>query len=132
MVIQRWQSVLLFLATVFMVLLCVLPLGCGVSCEMNPESVTFVKAVDVLPLLIVGVVTAVLLFISIFLYKNLDLQKRTIVASCILIVGSMIIAAITGLWLSFVYTVPALLASVWAYVRVGADQKLLRSYDRLR
>ena len=31
MVIQRWQSVLLLLATIFMVLLCVLPLGSGVS-----------------------------------------------------------------------------------------------------
>ena len=132
MVIQRWQSVLLFLATIFMVLLCILPLGCSSSCDANPESLTCIRACDVLPLLIIGIVAAITLFLSIFLYKNLDLQKRTIVAACILIVASMVVAAITGLWFAFVYSTLALGTAIWAFVRVSADQKLLRSYDRLR
>lgn len=132
MVIQRWQSVLLLLATIFMVLLCVLPLGSGVSDINNPDSSTPIRAIDILPLFIIGIVSAIILLISIFCYKNLNLQKRTIIAGCILLVPAIVISAIYSLWLAVLFSALALLASVWAYTRVSADQKLLRSYDRLR
>ena len=121
MVIQRWQSVLLFLAAIFMVLLCVLPLG-GVSDNGSPESLTCFKAINMLPLMIVGVMSAIMFVIAIFLFKNLNLQKRVTLA----------ILSITALWIGIIWPILALIAAIWAYMRISADQKLLSSYDRIR
>lgn len=132
MVIQRWQSVLLLLATIFMVLLCILPIGTGISDINDPNSSTSVKAVNVIPLFIVGFVSAIIMLISIFTYKNLNMQKRFIIAGCIITASAIVISAICALWLAVLLSSLALLASAWAYNRVSADQKLLRSYDRLR
>ena len=126
MVIQRWQSVLLFLAAIFMVLLCVLPLG-GVSDNGSPESLTCFKA-----LMIVGVMSAIMFVIAIFLFKNLNLQKRVTLAACILVVASIAILSITALWIGIIWPILALIAAIWAYMRISADQKLLSSYDRIR
>ncbi|WP_300965781.1 DUF4293 family protein [uncultured Muribaculum sp.] len=131
MVIQRWQSVLLFLAAIFMVLLCVLPLGC-VSDNGSPESLTCFKATNMLPLMIVGVMSAIMFVIAIFLFKNLNLQKRVTLAACILVVASIAILSITALWIGIIWPILALIAAIWAYMRISADQKLLSSYDRIR
>ena len=131
MVIQRWQSVLLFLAAICMVLLCVLPLG-GVSDNGSPESLTCFKAINMLPLMIVGVMSAIMFVIAIFLFKNLNLQKRVTLAACILVVASIAILSITALWIGIIWPILALIAAIWAYMRISADQKLLSSYDRIR
>ncbi|WP_302983142.1 DUF4293 family protein [uncultured Muribaculum sp.] len=131
MVIQRWQSVLLFLAAIFMVLLCVLPLGC-VYDNGSPESLTCFKATNMLPLMIVGVMSAIMFVIAIFLFKNLNLQKRVTLAACILVVASIAILSITALWIGIIWPILALIAAIWAYMRISADQKLLSSYDRIR
>lgn len=131
MVIQRWQTVLLLMASIFMVLLCVLPLGSG-CCNVCPESYTCLKAADILPLIIVGALSAILFFIAIFLFKNLDLQKRVVIAACIIVVAAIVIMAITHLWFGLIWAILALIAAIWAYSRISSDQKLLRSYDRIR
>ncbi|MCM1021379.1 MAG: DUF4293 domain-containing protein [Muribaculum sp.] len=114
-----------------MLLICILPIGYTVNVT-DANSLTAVHASDILPLLIIGIVAALTFLLSIFLFKNLDLQKSTVVAACILSVAVIVISAITSLWLSLTFASLALISGIWAYKRISADQNLLRSYDRLR
>ena len=139
MVIQRWQTVLLLVAAVMMCIFCTTPYAVN-SVEQSLPSEIFVK--DSVVYLIVNIVIAALLFLSIFLFKNLQLQIRVTLISIVLIAASMV----TGMFLLF-YTMPdaeiiwtggvlllvgALIAAIWARERMKKDLKLLRSYDRLR
>lgn len=124
MVIQRWQSVLLLLATISAVLCAALPI-------QYVDAVP-VRALQCMPLFILAVLVALLFFISIFLYKNFPLQKRTVAVSCMLTVAAGIVAAIASLWIAEAYLAAALVLALFAYGRIRHDENLLRSYDRLR
>ncbi len=140
MVIQRLQSLLLFLAAVILVLLCfTIPIGIDASSEAEPA--VFVK--DSPGLLIFSLTVTALLVVTIFLYKNLKLQMR-VTLLCILlmfVVLGLLAYVMTcqlqspceALWIgAFSFMVVCIALCVWAYRRMQADDRLLRSYDRLR
>ncbi len=99
-------------------------------------------------LLIPACVAILVMFISIFSYKKFPLQKG-LVGLSMLIVVAMMLLVIYVMTMGFDVLVPdvtvkpiwaggglllvaALVALIAALSRIKADQKLLRSYDRLR
>lgn len=142
MVIQRWQSVLLLLAVVFMSMFCVTPYAIlevanGVTSSFEPATSPV--------FLILNVAVAILLLIDIFLFKNLKLQMRIAKVNIILIVASIISLGVMcytmvssasfdtfEITYSVLYIVAALLCAIFALRFMRRDHKLLSSYDRLR
>ena len=138
MVIQRWQSVLLFLATILMVAINFSPLAQSADAARTPA--TFVSDAPIL--LTLDILVAALLFISIFLFKNLRLQIRVTLLSILLICVLTVCAGIilyrdgalgriewTGAVLLLLCALLCALRAVW---RMRIDRRLLRSADRLR
>ena len=110
---------MLLVSTVLMILFLSLP-------------VDGIRALDILPMFIVGVLSALFSLLAIFMYKQLDLQKRVTLLGALFACVSLVAAAIVGHWTIFLYVVPAFLLDIWAYLRIKVDQNLLKSYDRLR
>lgn len=140
MVIQRWQSLLLFVAAALMCAFCITPFAQYIT--PGAELPVKVTATDAPVYLILNIVIALLLFIAIFMYKNLKLQMRITCIGMLLIVAS----AITGAFITY-YTISgasviwyggvlelicALLFAQCALRCMKSDEKLLKSYDRLR
>ena len=140
MVIQRWQSVLLLLAVIAMAVFCLTPFA---YYEPTDEGTTsMIMAKDAPVLLTVSVLIAVLLLLTIFMYKNLRRQMTMTVLSMVLIAA----AIVTGIFIvynvypdaSFVIfggimlLVVTLVLALGAYRLMKSDWRKLRSYDRLR
>lgn len=133
MVIQRWQSVFLLLAAIMMGCSCMLPLATIGETTLTPASQPVY--------LVLNALIAVLTLISIFLFKNLSRQKTVVKVNLFLIVASIITAGImifstadaaidwTGAPLLVICSLVLTLAG---YRRICADEKLLKSYDRIR
>lgn len=133
MVIQRWQSVFLLLAAIMMGCSCMLPLASIGETTLTPTSQPVY--------LVLNALIAVLTLISIFIFKNLSLQKTVVKVNCFLIVASIITAGImifsidnaTIDWTGAPLLVICSLVLTFAgYRRICADEKLLKSYDRIR
>ncbi|MDE5935452.1 MAG: DUF4293 domain-containing protein [Muribaculaceae bacterium] len=140
MVIQRWQSLFLFISAILVAAFCYIPVGCltdeaGAIHIIRPDGYT--------PYLILNIATAVILFIAIFMFRNTRRQKlATLIAMLLILVSTatgvyFIITATqevtTGSFNVGCLTLPAALVFAFmAYRRILADEKLLRSYDRLR
>ncbi|MDE6198573.1 MAG: DUF4293 domain-containing protein [Muribaculaceae bacterium] len=129
------------IATVLMALFAFLPFA---SVAVGP------LAADLCPkdfpvYLILNLLIAILLFIAIFMYKNLKLQKKVTLLSMVLICCS----AVTGGFLLYGPNAPkgvvalewgggvllligALVFALLAYRGIGKDQRTLSSYDRIR
>lgn len=141
MVIQRWQSVLLLLAVVLMCIFCVTPLA-TYAADTSAESLTAVYVKDAPVLLTVSILVAALLFITIFLYKNLKRQMTVTLLSIVLIVATIV----TGFFVVYnaypgadfvlfggiLLLVISLILALSAYRLMKRDLRKLRSYDRLR
>lgn len=140
MVIQRWQSLLLLIAVVLMAVFCCTPWASQAAEGVAEATPVFVSDAPVL--LILNIVIAVLLFLSIFMFKNLKRQMTVTLLSIILICTSMVTCGImlytaypgAGLiWTGGVLLLlVALVCAVFAYRFMKKDHKLLTSYDRLR
>lgn len=141
MVIQRWQTVFLFVTTVLMALFTFMPYATvsvgQIEIELSPADSTVY--------LIVNLLTAVLAFISIFMYRNLQQQKRAVklvmlLECCSVITGGLILfgpnapEGTIGLIYAggVVFLLGALIFSVLALRGIKKDQKTLASYDRIR
>lgn len=158
MVIQRWQSLLLLVAAVMM--------GCFTFCSLGqiqtPDytfeftSLGFAyegEATDGAPtgmflstwyFFALSLTTTILLFLDIFLFKNLPLQKRVCLVSVLMIIaswatsyglGSNAIEGATAVdWnsLSFIAPIFAVVAAILAYYRMKADESKLKAADRIR
>lgn len=156
MVIQRWQSLLLLVAVVMMVVFTFCSLGQVTTADFtfNFTSMGFTyegEATDGAPsgtyvstwfFFVVSLTSAVLLLIDIFLYGNLPLQKKVAWLGILFIVGASCIAATLGYttipggtigW-STVIICPllALAATLFALNRIQSDHNKLRSVDRIR
>lgn len=145
MVLQRWQSVFLFLAAIAMAVFTFMPvmglvtdqgnltlsaLGCGDSGVSNYLLLT-------LDCLIV-----VMLLITIFKYRDLKLQQRLCKIDILLIVALIIAIAVlwfmqrahavvaVSLWVILPFV--ALFFTLWANGRIKADRKLLSDSERIR
>lgn len=158
MVIQRWQSVLLLIAAVMMGLFSFCFLGqiqyfndsvnittLGLQYEGEPtaggQSGYLLSTVYIF---VISLVSMTIPFIAIFCFKNLRLQKRLCLLTCLLIMATCLSEALTvyysGItaqeapgWSSIV-AAPfiALIAVLTAWRCINSDKKKLEGYDRLR
>lgn len=141
MVIQRWQTLLLLVATVLMGFMCASPLAQSAVSEASAAPTQFfVHEAPVF--LVLNIVIAVLLFIAIFLFKNLKLQMRVTILSIVLMAASAVTCGFilykampdaTIIWTGAVLLL--VLAAAFAVVALRLmkkDYKLLRSVNRLR
>lgn len=156
MVIQRWQSLLLLVAAVMMGVFTFCSLGqiSTTDFTFNFTSMGFTyegEATDGAPsgtymstwyFFAVSLTSAILLFIDIFLYGNLPLQKKVAWIGVIFTIAASAIAASLGYttieggeigW-STVVICPllALIATLFALNRIQSDHNKLRSVDRIR
>lgn len=156
MVIQRWQSVLLLIAAVMMACFTFLSLGQVQLPEYTCDFTTLGfeiegQSTDGAPsgfvmhtwwLFIVSIVSALIPLINIFCYRNLRLQKMVCLIEILFILAAVGCACITGYqsfegaeisWSSLIIApVLAFVADVLAYNRICADDRKLKSADRLR
>lgn len=138
MQIQRIQTVYLIITIILIGMFCTSSLG-SLTVE---ESITQIMVKDYPVLLIVGIATAVLLLINIFLFKNLQLQKRVTLISMLLMATLCVSAlfiiygAVPGaqmLWVGGVLIlIGAMLFALLAYNGMKKDEKKLRDSDRIR
>ena len=134
MVIQRWQSVFLLLASIMMGIFCVLPLATQGNVDFYPYQQPVY--------LILNALVAVLSFIAIFLFKNLARQKMVVKVNAFLIVASAIVGAImiyVGmpnldiLWTAGpLLLICSFLMTIAALRRINQDDRLLKAADRIR
>lgn len=139
MVLQRWQSVYLLVGFFAMILACFLPFG-----ALKPEEEIIQKLVpkDYSVLLILNVLISALLLLDIFLYKNLRFQKLIAAVCAMLCIASIITQIIilvraeanfNLVWNgSLICVLCAFICSMMARFNIKRDEKLLRSYDRIR
>ena len=155
MIIQRWQSVLLLIAAAVMACFTFLSLGqvtttdytfnftsLGFVSEGQPSSGAEVIEIKTWYFFMLSLTTTVILLLDIFLFKNLTLQKKICLVALLFIVASGAVGGCLGYaciqggymgW-SSVALCPfiAIVATILAYNRMCADQRLLRAADRLR
>lgn len=156
MVIQRWQSVLLFFAAVMMACFAFVSLGQVQTPDytFNFTSLGFTyegEATNGAPtgyflhtwyFFILTLTTTVLALIDIFLFRNLRLQKRICMVTLLFTIASAAVCAGIGYtavegyavsWSSMALCpVLAVIAIIMAYRCMSRDERLLRSADRLR
>ena len=143
MVIQRWQTVWLLVATVLVAVFCCIPMAIVPGEVNDPNSVTFMRPVDVPVFMVVNIVVAFLLFLSIFLYNNTRRQKTLTMVSMLLIVVVMVTEVLLlyswndaygGIeWLGSIFLLlAALVFALLAYRGINHDERLLKAADRLR
>lgn len=139
MVIQRWQTVLLALAVIVMAIFCSTPFA---TVSATAEQVESVYLKDAPVLMIVSILIGVVLFLSIFMYKDLKRQMTMTLVSMVLLVA----AIVTGIFIVY-YAMPdaklvilggitllvvTFILALGAYTMMNRDRKLLDSYNRLR
>ena len=143
MVIQRWQTVWLLVATVLVAVFCCIPMAIVPGEVNDPNSVTFMRPVDVPVFMVVNIVVAFLFFLSILLYKNTTRQKTLTLVSILLIVVVMVTEVLLlyswndaygGIeWLGSIFLLlAALVFALLAYRGINHDERLLKAADRLR
>ena len=156
MVIQRWQSILLFIAFVAMTTFSFLSLGQvqlqdytlnyttigfsieGVSTNEAPSG----DYIHTWIFFIISIMCAIIPLINIFLFKNLKLQKTLCLIGILFILAAVSIGCGYGYctfedasvsWSSLIIApLLALVATIMAYARINSDQRMLRSVDRIR
>jgi hypothetical protein len=152
MVIQRWQSLLLFLATVLMLIFSFCSLGqiqgasqtvniLSYGIYANPQGSLMLGTIYVT---VVALLAALLCLIGIFMYKNTRRQKMVcrlslllIVAACLsewLAINGFELAGATEVGYSSVVFAPfvAMLAVIGAWRCIRSDERKLAAADRLR
>lgn len=143
MVIQRWQSVWLLIAGILVAVFCCLPMAMVTGDMTGPDSVTLLRPADVPVFLVVNILVAVLLVMSIFLYKNTKRQKTMTMISMLLIVVMMVTETMILFnwdsamgeieWLGSIFLLlGALVFAFLAYRGIRSDERLLKAADRLR
>lgn len=134
MVIQRWQSVFLFLGAILAAFICFVPWASIEGETVNLASNTIALTINLL--------VAVLFIRAIFLYRNMRRQKTiTLIGNVLLTINNIAAVCITYIgepagqlnWMGgFLLFIGALLCGCFAYNRISVDEKLLKSADRLR
>lgn len=138
MVIQRWQTVFLLLAVVMMAVFCFSP----VAVFKVGDTVSHFHPSDAPVFLVVNILIAALLFIAIFLYKNLRRQMTVTLVSIVLIAVSMVTGgfvlyagqpdAIVEFAGADILLLGAMIMAMFAYRNMRKDHRKLSSYDRIR
>ena len=139
MVIQRWHSLFLLIAVIIMGCLSFSLLA---KLTVEGKEASTIYLTDFPVLMVVDILVAVILFISIFMFKNLKTQMKVTTLSILLICCLAIGGAFTifvnkpnaqiELIGALLLLVLALAFTVCAYRFMKKDYRLLRSADRLR
>ncbi|MCH5225231.1 MAG: DUF4293 domain-containing protein [Muribaculaceae bacterium] len=157
MVIQRWQTVLLFVAAAVMACFTFLPIAevvtpdytfsfnaLGFYQEGIPTNGETPIVVHTWYFFMLSITTIVLLLVDIFLYRNLRLQQRVCMVALLFIVADACVCGLLGFWsfrldeghiwwkTSIICPLIAILATIFAYYRMAQDYSLLKAADRLR
>jgi predicted membrane protein len=157
MVIQRWQSVWLLVSAICVALFCFLPMATLVVDNAEAAKLSLDAAVgagciegamvvtpsDNIVVMIVGLLTAALLVINIFSFKDTRRQKRMTLLSLLLMVVLAVCAVLmvygTGNavgqveWMgSLLLLIGAAAFAILAHRCITHDEKLLKAADRLR
>ena len=154
MVIQRWQSVMLLVTFALMACFTFLSLGqvqtqdftdnftcLGFAAEGEMTAPETVVNQSTWFLFILSLMSTILPFINIFLYKNLPLQKRVCVFEIMFLIATIVVAAYEGYcaypvavaWSSLALApFLALILMIMAWRLINRDHNLLRSVDRIR
>ena len=155
MVIQRWQSVLLFIAAALMACFTFIPFGIVVTPDytFNLSGLGFyeqgVPTDGEAPMVIhtwyffmLSITTIVLLLLDIFLYKNIKIQQKICMVAILFIVAEGCVGGLLGftaiegghIWWKTSILCPfiALFSAIFAYYRMAQDYSLLRASERLR
>ena len=137
MVIQRWQSVFLLLATILVTIFCFVPS----AIISDGEKSIFFPSENILYLGF-NLAIALLFLLSIFMYRNTRRQRRFLSVAMVLTAISLVAGVVIVYSLSTTSTVDiqygwllliaALISAFAAYRNILADERLLRSYERLR
>ena len=123
MVIQRLQTVYLFLASILMGFFCYLPLASYGDVDFCPYQQPVYLTLNVL--------ISVLSLVAIFLYKNLSRQQTAVKVNAFLIVASAIVVEI--IWTAGpLLLICSFLMTIAALRRIKHDDKLLKAADRIR
>jgi hypothetical protein len=137
--IQRIQSVWLFLASIFNAITFRFPFYIGDWEKDNVEQVIDLNAQTTILLTIVTVVTGLLALINIFLFNNRKLQLRLTYLGLLLSVLLLVLYFLEignfrsgdiALWALFYFAI--FIFYLLAARGIRSDQKLIRSLDRLR
>lgn len=140
MVIQRIQTLLLLIAAILIGVFCLSPVAVEAAATDGEVMKHFISEAPVL--LVVNILIAVLLVITIFMYKNLR-QQMKVTLMCMMLIAASIVSSIfvvynqwagaTFYWFGGILLLcAALLFALGAYRGMRKDHKLLRSMDRLR
>lgn len=137
MVIQRWQSVFLLVGAIAMGVFTFKDIAC---IDAGDGSVVCWNSCDCMPVFVLNILVVLMAFINIFLYNNLGVQKNVTAVTTLLAVLSLVLTVwavvSTATVVSWCWTIAmpivAIIFFVWARRRMVADERLLKSYDRLR
>lgn len=155
MIIQRWQSVLLFISFVMMLIFSLCSLGqfqlqdytldfvsWGIYSEGVPTDGASAFSMPTVYLCVISLLSSILFLIDIFLYRNFRLQKRVLLISMLVaffaivqttVVGYTAIENASPQWSSIVISpFIALTSGIMAFRLIKKDHARLKSYDRLR
>ncbi len=144
MQIQRIQTVYIFLAFVAMVIFIFVPYGQVVAVDGEAVTGETLLVMKEWGILIPVAVAAVLLLVDIFLYRDLKLQRKTLVISLMLtlaVIATVCFAlykqgdseAINAHFSPWDIMLPfAALMEIMGVKAINSDIKLLNSYNRLR
>lgn len=138
--IQRIQSVYLFLSGISMLLMVLIPIGFQQS---EAGVIAEVEMMQNLPTLIMSILSVVIAVATIFLFNNRKLQLKIngfLIFMCLLVIGSIALYQfVLGInmitspnYIPYVLSGFALIFSILSYRGINADDKLVRSMDRLR
>ena len=148
--IQRIQSVYLLVVTILMVICMCSPIGSIITnaneiSEIGNLCITFpdgTKDYSPWALFVILLVVAALSFVTIFLFKKRMLQIRLTIFSSVVLIGYYLalvaylfmLAEDTTFSASWTICLPfAALILNWLAIRgIGADEALVKAYDRLR
>ena len=148
--IQRIQSVYLLAVTILMIICLCNPIGSIIAADKQISEFynLFIsmpdgsKAYDPWALFAIQMIIAVLAFITIFLFKKRMLQIRLTIFSSVLLIGYymalvayiLMLAEDTSFSASWTICLPFVAIILnWLAIRgIGADEALVKAYDRLR
>lgn len=133
--IQRVQTLYLLAAIAFLVVFCLVPFGYSLSATTSECMMAFGSICVILP----AGISALLSLVAIFLYRSLDSQKSAVIVAMVFAVVTSCAGLVTvyfteGASLGWGLALPliAAVSLIAAWRGIRADQRLLRSYDRLR
>ena len=148
--IQRIQTLFLLLAIAFTVAFFFVPFGYApVVDEVTHTGILQpLKAADFVGLIVPSAVSVILMLVAIFLFKHYPMQKLFTILSALSVVATIgvVIYAVVSPYMDSnpdvtiatvwggggLFLVGALIADLAAYHYISKDQRLIRSYDRIR